>query len=90
MRISKLTKLQMRAYQRRYGNDQRIADALGVTRQSIYHRRKELDIPSLRINKPKRDKQIREMHAKGRTAREVAAKFGLSEIQTHRILNHKS
>ena len=86
MRISKLTRMQLRMYQRKYGNDARIAKVLGVTRQVIYHRRTQLGIPSLLALKPKRDRQIREMHEQGKTAREIASKFGLSSVQVYRII----
>jgi DNA invertase Pin-like site-specific DNA recombinase len=89
LKLSNVTKEETRALRDRFGSDAKIADRLGVSRQSIYLLRKRHGIQSKRSMKAKksRNRKIRNEATRTGVKRiELSRSFNLSVSQIYRIL----
>lgn len=87
MSSKRFSKEQMQLMVNRHGSDQKIADALGTTRQNIQQQRNNLDIdPYKKTVLRKRNADILRMRNNGWIISDIAHKFKLSERQIIRII----
>jgi len=85
--VDKVTKGQLFKLQKTHKTDTRIAEALGVSRQSVHQLRKRLGVGAVSHEKPSRDAEIAEAYIAGETGIAIAKRFGMSISQTYRIIN---
>jgi len=85
--VDKVTKGQLFKLQKTHKTDTRIAEALGVSRQSVHQLRKRLGLGAVSHEKPSRDAEIAAAYIAGETGIAIAKKFGMSISQTYRIIN---
>jgi len=83
----KVTKGRLFKLQKTHKTDTRIAEALGISRQSVHLLRKKLGIGAVSHEKPSRDAEIAAAYIAGETGIAIAKKFGMSISQTYRIIN---
>jgi len=85
--VDKVTKGQLFKLQKTHKTDTRIAEALGVSRQSVHQLRKRLGVGAVSHEKPSRDAEIAAAYIAGETGIAIAKRFGMSISQTYRIIN---
>lgn len=85
--MAKYNAEQMQNMVNRLGSDQKIADAVGLTRQSIQQQRKELGIKSYKQTVLiQRNERIKGFREKGWSVNDLSLKFKLSTRQIKRII----
>jgi len=85
--VAKYNAEQMQNMVNRLGSDQKIADAVGLTRQSIQQQRKELGIKSYKQTVLiQRNERIKGFREKGWSVNDLSLKFKLSTRQIKRII----
>lgn len=85
---TKVTKTQLTKLQKSLKTDERIGEALGLTRQSVHQLRKKFGVaPSTGPGRSNRDAEIAAAYIGGETGISIARRLGLSISQTYRIIN---
>jgi plasmid maintenance system antidote protein VapI len=86
--MTRLTKSQLIALQKKFTTDEAIGKKFGVTRQAIHQLRKKYGIASNYAKHPERNRKIIALYNKSAMGiAPVAKKFGLSVSQTCKIIN---
>jgi transposase len=70
-----------------FKSDKAIAELYGVSKKTIFRKRKKLGVVSGKANNPKRDRGMYQMYKEGAKVKEISKAFSMSITQTYRILN---
>jgi len=84
------TKIELLNLQKTLKTDDAIAKKFKVTRQAVFQLRTKYDIPSVLVNNPARNQEMKKLFAAGKTIAEIAKKYDLSISQTYKIIDEKS
>jgi DNA-directed RNA polymerase specialized sigma subunit len=88
--VARITKSELIRLQKKLKTDAAIGATHGITRQAVHQLRNRYGIESVVVKNPERNRKMIAMYKGGKSGMAVAAKFGLSQSQTYRILRKKA